>query len=394
MDKLLTVQEAAEFLEVSRTTIYRYAERGELPHVKKKFGLRFRKEELEDWLERDSKSYAPLEEILPQLDLSLGSYDKILLKWRKELNGITRWSYSIGSVLMRKTKRKEERYSIQYQVEGHRVRKALRGVSTRAEAVKVLNQEVGDALRGKYHFQKKKISFSEFADLFLEKYSKVNKKSWKTSDWVYLRRLKPYFGSYDLSKITAEKIEEYKSERLSTGIKKCSVNREISCLRKIFNVAIDWNYAADNPVRRVKLFSEKENIRERVLAEDEEEQLLTVAAPHIKPILVVALNTGMRKSEIFKIRWQNIDFEKREIKIPESKSGRERVIPINSTLINMLSLLRAQNGRAEHVFTNPETKKPYADIKRSFSGACRRAGIDDMRFHDIRHYAEFRTMPS
>jgi len=100
---------------------------------------------------------------------------------------------------------------------------------------------------------------------------------------------------------------------------------------------------------------------------------------------MVALNTGMRKGEIFKLKWQNVDFDRREIRIPESKSGRERKIPINSNLYHELYGQRLQDGQNEYVFVNPGTGEPYVDIKRSFDTACKRAGVEDLRFHDLRH---------
>ena len=390
MQELLTVAQAAKILQIHPKSLYRLAKDKKINfHRIEGVGIRFKKEELDKWLDEFSCRSA-LSEVLPKFDILLDGckgYDKLFLIRRKELNGIIRWTYPIGSILQRKTKRKEVKYYIHFQVNGQRVRKALKGVRTRTEAVKALNLEVADAQRGQYNFQvgKQKISFSDMADLFLEKYSKVNKKSWKTSDWVYLRRLKPYFGSYLLSKITPEMIEEYKSERLSTGIKKCSVNRELSCLRKIFNVAIDWGRAIDNPVRKVKLYSEKENFRERVLTEDEEPRLLETAESNLNLMIVVGLNAGLRRGEVFMLRWKNVDFDKREIRIPESKSGRERHIPINSALFSLLNAHKAQNGQSEYVFTNPKTGKPYTDIKRAFRTACERAGIEDLRFHDLRH---------
>lgn len=240
--------------------------------------------------------------IVKIVDILHSDYDKLFLIRRTEMNGTVRYRYSFGSVTLRKTKNKEVRYYIDFQVDGKRVRKVLKGVRTRAEAVRVLNSEVSDAQRGKYHFSPKKTIFDEMADLYFEKYSKVNKKSWKTSDWVYLRRLKPYFGEYELSKISPEMIEEYRSERLSTGIKKCSVNREVSCLRKIFNVAIDWGYASSNPVRKVKMYSEKENQRERTLAMDEEERLLdATTVTYLKHMIKIDVNTGLRKGELLNL---------------------------------------------------------------------------------------------
>jgi excisionase family DNA binding protein len=391
MQELLTVALAADYLKVHPISIYKLVKANRIPHLRiPQGGIRFRREELNLWAE----SYSPKNLFSPGmlpgsdslLDISLRSFDKVWMTRRTESMGVTRWSYHVGSVLMRKTKRKEERYSIHYQVNGQRVRKALNGIRSRAEAVRVLFAEVSDAQRGCYNFQRKNINFAEMADLYLEKYSKVNKKSWKTSDWVYLRRLKPYFGSTPLSKIIPETVEEYKAERLSAGIEKCSVNRELSCLRKIFNVAIDWGYASSNPVSKVKFFSEKENIRERVLDEcDEEPRLLKAAVTYLEHMIVVALNTGMRKGEVFNLRWKNVDIERKQISIKESKSGRERKIPINSALFSLLNALKSQNGSGEYVFTNSRTGKPYTDIKKSFSKACDDAHIEDLRFHDLRH---------
>ena len=310
------------------------------------------------------------------------------------MSKVTRWTYGIGSVVLRKTKNKEDRHYIHFQIDKHRVREVVKGARTRAEAVKVLNLKVADALRDtlrdKHNFKKEnpEITFNEMADLYLKKYAMVKKKSWKKSDKTYISKMKPFFGDtklLDLNEITPLMIEGYISERLSTGIKKCSVNRELSCLRKIFNVAIDWGYANDNPVRKVKFFPENCNLRERVLTEEEEKQLFEAATPHLKPILAVALYTGMRRGEVLKLRWQHVDFEEREIIVVESKSGKARTLPINSFLFHLLYGLRLQDGKSEFVFVNHETGKPFVDIKRAFNGACKRAEIKDLRFHDIRH---------
>lgn len=87
-------------------------------------------------------------------------------------------------------------------------------------------------------------------------------------------------------------------------------NREVFCVRKVFNVGIAWGYTSSNPVRRVKLYSERENIRERILKE-EEERLLAVSLPHLKYMIMVGLCTGMRKGEVFNLKWQNVDFDRR-----------------------------------------------------------------------------------
>ena len=156
-------------------------------------------------------------------------------------------------------------------------------------------------------------------------------------------------------------------------------------MRKIFNIAIDWGYASFNPVSKVKFFSEKENLRERFLTEEEEPRLLRAAFLHLKHMIIVALYTGMRKGEVFGLKWQNVDLEQGQISIKESKSGRERKIPINSTLSSLLHALKSQNGQHEYVFVNPNTEKPFTDIKRAWDTACAKASIENLRFHDLRH---------
>lgn len=309
------------------------------------------------------------------------------------MNGTVRYNYPFGSVLMRKTKNKEERYHIHYQVDGQRVRKALKGIRTRAEAVKVLNAEVSDAQRGKYHFSKKIVTFNEMADLFLEKYSKPKKRSWKSADRVFIRNIKPFFADLKLTKITPLKIEDYKMERLKNGtgrrvdekVSNSTINRELQCLRKLFNKAIDWGYALDNPVLKVEFLSEKSSFRKRVLSEDEEVRFLTVALQHIGHMTLVALHTGMRKGEVLKLKWENVDFEAQEITIVETKDDEDRIVPMNPFLFNLLFTLKSQDGKSEYVFTNSRTGTHYVEIKRAFTSALKKAGIEDFHFHDLRH---------
>ncbi len=386
MEKLLTVQEAAKMFNVHPNTIYKRIINGDIPACKLPgIGIRLILEEINEWASGHSTKRNQISNILPKLDITLDGYDKLFLERRTEMNGVVRYKYPFGSVLMRKTNNKEERYYIHYQVDGQRVRKALKGVRTRAEAVKVLNAEVSDAQRGKYHFQKRKITFKEMADLYLEKYAKVKKKGWRRSDWVFLRRLKPYFGIHKLAKISPFMIEEYIAGRKEEGLKNSSVNRELSCLRKIFNLAIDWDYVAVNPVRKVKSLSEKGSMRERILLEDEEVRLFEAAALHLKPMLMVAIYTGFRRGVIFNLKWQNVDFEKGEIRTSQSKTGGCRAVPMSSEVMTMLYSMKAQNGNCEHVFVNPDTGKPYTDISRAFNGACKRTGIKNLKFHDLRH---------
>jgi len=296
------------------------------------------------------------------------------------------WHYAFGSVYLRQSKSGKERWYVYYRFEGRRIRKVIEGALSRADALKVLQVEVADAFRGKHGFKKeeKKIKFSDFAELYLENYAKVNKRSWK-DDAYSLRRLNEFFDGSRIHDITPFDLERFKTERLKEGISKARVNRNLALLKKMFNLAIDWGYLKESPARKVRLFSEKDNLKERILTAEEEERLLEASSEHLRPILITALHSGMRRGEILSLEWHQVDLTRRTIRVEKTKSGRTRIIPVNDLLFDELMSLKKKDGKAEHVFLNPRTGKPIGDVKTAFNAAKRRAGIKGLRFHDLRH---------
>ncbi len=390
MEKLITVREAATNLKVSESTIYRLCARG-LPHIKKSFGLRFLQEDLEKWLEEDKRKGIPLAFI---------SQDKLTIPphyFDNNMGGIceltkskskTRYNFGYGAIYQRKTKKGKIRWYLDYRdVDGERVQKVAALATTKEEAVLVLRDEVAKAFDKEYSVkrEKKQIDFKEYAEIYLENYAKPKKRSWK-SDYYYLSaNLIPYFGEYLISKITCLFIDQYVVKRCEDGVQKSTINRELACLRKMFNKAIDWDYLEENPCRKEMFFSEKDNLKERVLSTEEERRLFESCSDHLRPILITAIQTGMRKSEILNLKWENVDFERKEIKVRNSKSGNPRFIPINEELSLILSRHKMMKGRTIYVFTNLNTGKALTDVKKAFNGACRRADIKGFRFHDLRH---------
>jgi integrase len=142
------------------------------------------------------------------------------------------------------------------------------------------------------------------------------------------------------------------------------------------------------------------NQTERILTPEEEEKLLVASAPHLRPIINTALNTGMRKGEILSLTWGDISFENNLITIRHSitKSKKTRKIPINPTLRKVLLEQKLKIGFSNYVFLTPEGNpcsynNPNA-LKRAFGAACRRANIKGFRFHDLRHTAATRMVES
>ncbi|MBR1619202.1 site-specific integrase [bacterium] len=150
----------------------------------------------------------------------------------------------------------------------------------------------------------------------------------------------------------------------------------------MFNLAIDNGELTENPVRKAGTLRE-DNHTIRYLTIEEEKRLfesIDKVAPYLRPIVTMALQTGMRRGEIFNLKWANI--KNGYIELLETKSGKMRTIPISSTLDNVLKNIPR---KSIYVFINPKTNKPYIDVKKSWKNVLDKAKISNFRFHDLRH---------
>jgi integrase len=245
----------------------------------------------------------------------------------------------------------------------------------------------------------KRIKNHSFNDLATE-YEKwaVRQKSFDSKPYL-INQLKEVFGNLPLRRFSTMLIEQYQTERLNksnrpkkngktdTGNKPATVNRLIATLSHMFTKAVDWNMVEEGVlkrIRKVKMLPEN-NRRLRYLSKEECKELVNSSESHLKPILITALNTGMRKSEILNLKWnENVDLKHGFILLGLTKNGDRREIPINDTLRRTL---QATSRRLDtpYVFYDMKTGKPYKDVKRSFKTAVRKAKIHDFKFHDTRH---------
>ncbi len=217
-------------------------------------------------------------------------------------------------------------------------------------------------------------------DLYLENYSKPNKKS-SRRDVTSINNLKPFFGGKYLHEITPLDMEKYKRRRQGK-VSNATVNREVACLKHIFTKAIEWGIVKKNPGKKVKLLRER-NTRLRYLGEKEIGRLYDACAEHLKPIVTVALNTGMRKEEILNLKREDLDFQSRIIYVLDTKNSERREIPMNDIVCRTLLAAREKTD-SPWVFCKKNGER-YGNVRKAFEGARKRAGIVDFRFHDLRH---------
>ena len=189
-----------------------------------------------------------------------------------------------------------------------------------------------------------------------------------------------FFREKYLDEVTSLDVERYKAQR-SQKMSPATVNRELACLKHMFNKAIEWGKVKENPFSKVKLFRE-DNTRIRYLGREEVKALLDACAEHLRPIVINALNTGMRKSEILNLK-SNVDLIHGKIYIRDSKSGRPRDVDINQWLADALIEI-PKHPRSTYLFCDRDGKQ-YQNVRRSFETAKRRAWVENLWFHDLRH---------
>ena len=236
-----------------------------------------------------------------------------------------------------------------------------------------------------------------------------------------IKNLKKFFGKRLIRQLTTESLTDYKLWRIDNGsenktykntekrpIKLATVNRELSTMRRMMRFAFGKGWILKDIFFNSKVIDMSvEMERTRLLAADEEMRLIAacqgereveytrirhgkeekikavhdVDNPHLKAIILLAIDSGMRRGEILKLRWRDFDFENNIVRIigTHTKTERERIAPLSQRAKDELENIRK--------FTPGEKPFPFADFKRSFATAKKLAKIDDLHFHDLRRTA-------
>jgi len=272
---------------------------------------------------------------------------------------------------------------IAYYVNGQQIKEKIGSVNllTKGQVEQALKARMGEIVQGRFELEKTKkvVLFDNLIERYLE-YSKANHRSYKRSLTIS-RVLLRSFSSKKLTDITSWSVEQFKVQRKNEGKALSTINRELIVLKRMFNLAIEWGLTGSNPVRGVKFFRVN-NEPMRILTEEEFSKLYDYSADHLRPILLCAISTGMRKSEILNLKWQDVDFHSDAITVRDSKNFDFRVIPINETLKSVLNEL---HDMPSNDFVFNYKGQPVKEVKRSFETALKKSGITKYRFHDLRH---------
>jgi integrase len=255
---------------------------------------------------------------------------------------------------------------------------------SRKDAEKIIAKRKTQVIENKFLDIRKEpapVKFYDFTKEYLQ-WAKANKKpSTYKRDLSMLRQLNNEFEKKSIQEITTWQIEKYKARR-KEEIRPASVNRELALLKHMYSKAIEWGKCKESPAKKVKLLK-GEVKRVRFLMPDEIQRLLSNCADHLKPIVTVALHTGMRKGELLGLKWDQVNFDQGIISLLDTKNHERRDLPMNETIKATLSELEKEK-KGPSVFCK-EDGETFANVRRSFETALKKSGIKDFRFHDLRH---------
>lgn len=236
-------------------------------------------------------------------------------------------------------------------------------------------------------------SVREFAETAYLPHARHAKRSARTDAGFIENHVLPALGDRALDEVTptdiAQLVQGYREQHTPAG-----ANRLLALCRVIFKIALQQEVPGleRNPAEGIRPYQEN-NQRNRFLTLEETQRLMReLERSHnrdLPQIVLMLLLTGARRSEVLCARWEHIDLERRQWYIPHSKSGLARYVPISEALVEVLRQLPSL-GQSGYIFPSPQTGRPYSDIFRPWNAARCRAGMPEVRLHDLRHsFASF-----
>ena len=230
-----------------------------------------------------------------------------------------------------------------------------------------------------------RIPVRQAMDEFLAVYAKPRKVSWKEDQRILARFADDLGPNAHLQDIDRRLIERFLLGLLTQGISKPRINRYIASLKCFFNRLIDWGKIETNPCRGIKLYPEF--ARTHWLEAGQRTELLAHCTARLRPIVEIALLTGLRKGDILGLTWDRIDFEQGLIRIIQGKTQTPLFLPMSPALASVLRGVARDMGSPYVFQRGGRGLRQYGWLRTDFAKARKAAGLAGTRFHDLRHTA-------
>jgi integrase/recombinase XerD len=274
-------------------------------------------------------------------------------------------------------------YWVRFRANGHHVRRSAH-TSSKAEAAAFLRRLLaeyahrarGDTPRHRYEEAMERF----FSEATLKPGSLV---AYRNGHKAFSRFAQ---GRY-LDEIDRRVLGDFVSERKSAGISDGTIRSNLAFISSLCAMAVRWGWLGTNPVTTFNKRGLKTSRRRtRFLTPSELDRLLAVTATHIRPAIILATETGIRKEELFSLTLPHIDLIRREITLDLTKTGMPRRVPLSDKAISVIEDLLSPRPRPDspYLFAKADGTR-YVDMKNGFDAARKRAGLSSLRWHDLRH---------
>jgi len=269
---------------------------------------------------------------------------------------------------------------------GKRIRRSLK--TTEKHLALYRYKEKKDELEAEH--SGKKVQFADFCKKYLD-WAWSSKPASTLREKQRLEKIRDFFKGLDiiyLEDITPYHVEQLKAHLKKKELSRATINRYLQILRGMFYKAIDWEiYTGANPLKKIKFY--RENSSKKALSDNQVTKIMYEALQISKSpkselqkviydIMSLAVNTGMRKSEILNLKWKDIGKDEIEV---IGKGGRIRFVPLN---FRANALIIRQLKKSVYVFDVPNRNQPDL-LRRTISQIKKRTGIE-FSFHDLRHF--------
>lgn len=229
-------------------------------------------------------------------------------------------------------------------------------------------------------------TIASLCDVYMERHAKVHKKTWKEDRRRIERHIKPLWGRRKVISLKRSEMATFHN-RLGKSAP-YEANRVLEILQKMFNLAPIWGFIPEgtpNPVLNIQRFKEKK--RDRWIKPEELPKIINQIEKepniHVRSALWLYLLTGARKNEILKAKWDDIDFDRQELVISETKSGRKHVIPLSGQAMQIIaSIPRLEDN--PYLIPGAKPGSHYVNLQKAWERIRKLAKIEDVRLHDLR----------
>jgi integrase len=227
------------------------------------------------------------------------------------------------------------------------------------------------------------IIFEDLFDKYINNYAKHNTKCWK-ADVAEINEKAITLFNKKVSSITKNEIHDLFNHLTPRG--KYSANRFLDRLKAIFNKAIEWGLLDKNPTKGIK--KHKEKSRDRYITLEEKDQFFQAVHSEsntlMRNFILMSLYTGARKGNMLSMRWKDISFNNKLWYISDTKNGESQNVVLSEEALKILKEMH-ESAKSEWVFPSDSSASGHLqEPKKAWKRICQRAGMDDLRIHDLR----------